>query len=100
MGKHRKVLQMRKFLKMERTGIEPVTSGLQSRESERTAENGRERVASESPWLTRKCVVSAHLRTSPVPFKVASKWRQKIASSENSGAIVVAADGSILAHRR
>jgi hypothetical protein len=29
----RKVLQVRSFLMMERTGIEPVTSGLQSRES-------------------------------------------------------------------
>jgi hypothetical protein len=33
MRTHRKLLQMRRFLTMERTGIEPVTSGLQSRRS-------------------------------------------------------------------
>jgi hypothetical protein len=33
---------------MERTGIEPVTSGLQSRESGETRENGRQRAVPQT----------------------------------------------------
>jgi hypothetical protein len=36
---------------MERTGIEPVTSGLQSRENEATADDARRRAAMKPAWL-------------------------------------------------
>ena len=45
---------------MERTGIEPVTSGLQSRENETMADDARRRPATKAPWLQACRIGEAH----------------------------------------
>jgi hypothetical protein len=45
---------------MERTGIEPVTSGLQSREGRTTGNDERRRAASNAAWLLARTVFEPH----------------------------------------
>jgi hypothetical protein len=62
-------------VEMERTGIEPVTSGLQSRKRPKTAENGRGREVSDPAELCGFARHKARGQAEPRVDEIGSFWR-------------------------
>jgi hypothetical protein len=61
---------------VERTGIEPVTSGLQSREGGETGEDGRRRDPADLAQQSRNLGCGHGMAVNRFPNVLAFSWRQ------------------------